>query len=103
MAVCGIDSVVVEPYEDATTFGDMGPYEVVRAVLRYAVDPTSDASRRVVDLEHAPRDGQGFVTFDSDLVVLRPCDPEVGNGGLLYSVANRGAVPSVPLSTGAFA
>jgi hypothetical protein len=33
------------------------------------------------------------VTFESDLVVLRPADPAAGNRGLLYSVANRGSVP----------
>ena len=39
MAVTGIESVVVAPYEDGASFGETGPYEVVRAVLRYAVSP----------------------------------------------------------------
>ena len=103
MAVCGIESVRVTPYEDGARFGDTGPYEVVRAVLRYAVDPDADANAPIVDLEHAPRDALGHVTFESDLVVLRPVDPAAGNGALLYSIANRGSVPSVPLSAGAFA
>ena len=29
-------------------------YEIVRAVLRYAVDPTTDAGGRIVDLDRAP-------------------------------------------------
>jgi hypothetical protein len=103
MAVCGIESVRFTPYEDGASFGDTGRYEVVRAVLRYAVDPTAVENALVVDLEHAPRDLSGHVTFESDLVVLRPVDPAAGNRALLYSVANRGSAPSVPLSTGAFA
>ena len=97
MAVCGIDSVEVAPYEDGAELGDTGAYEVVRAVLRYAVDPTTDASGRIVDLDRAARDAVGSVRFESDLVVLRPADPAAGNRGLLYSVANRGSVPSVAI------
>ena len=103
MAVCEIDSVTVEPYEDGASFGDTGPYEVVRAVLRYTVDPTTDAGRRIVDLEHAARDAHGMVAFESDLIVLRPVDPASGNRGLLYTVANRGSATSLPLSIGVFA
>jgi hypothetical protein len=103
MAVCGIQSTTTTPYEDGVSFGDTGPYEVVRAVLRYAVDPEAAANERIVDLDHAPRDANGQVTFASDLVVLRPVDPNSGNRGLLYSVANRGSVPSLPFSVGAFA
>ena len=51
MAVTQVESVAVEPYEDGASFGDVGPYELVRAVLRYAVDPATDASRRIVDLD----------------------------------------------------
>jgi hypothetical protein len=89
MAVCAIDSLTVAPYENGEPFGDTGPYEVVRGTLRFAVDPDAPASRRVVDLDRAPRDEHGHATFDADLVVLRPSDPRAGNRGLLYSVANR--------------
>jgi hypothetical protein len=103
VAVCGIESVTITSYEDGTAFGKAGPYEMVRAVLRYAVDPDAPASTRVVDLGCAARDADGTVAFGSDLVVLRPADPSAGNRGLLYSVANRGMVASLPLSAGAFA
>ena len=47
-------------------------------------------NRRIVDLEHAPRDADGRVHFSSDLYVLRPVDPAKANGVLLFEVANRG-------------
>src|SRR5262249_48331949 len=103
MAVCAIDSIAVAPYEDGEPYGDTGPYEVVRGTLRFAVDPDDTSSRRVVDLDRAPRHDNGHVTFVADLVVVCPTDPRAGNRGLLYSVANRGAVSSLPLSAGAFA
>src|SRR5436190_1588422 len=102
MPVSAVHSVSVAPYEGGARIGDTGAYEVVRAVLQYAVDPSAPASQRVVDLDRASADPDGLVRFESDLVVLRPLDPSAGNGGLLYSVANRGAAGSVPLSAGAF-
>src|SRR5215468_7414781 len=102
MPVCAVDSITVAPYEDGARFGDTGAYQVVRAILRYAVDPRASSSKRVVDLDRARTDADRLVRFESDLVVLRPADPSAGNRGLLYSVANRGAAGSVPLSAGAF-
>ena len=105
MPVCAIESVRVEPYEDGATFGNAGQYEVVRATLRYAIDPATDrnARERIVDIDHTPRDEHGHVTFEGDLVVLRPVDASRGNRALLYSVANRGSVASLPLSVDAYA
>src|SRR6516165_7698025 len=102
MPVCAVASVTIAPYEDGAAFGDTGAYEVVRGILRYAVDPAAPASRRIVDLDRVRLDPDGLVRFESDLVVLRPADPAAGNRGLMYSVANRGAAGSVPLSAGAF-
>jgi hypothetical protein len=105
MAVCGIESVTVEPYENGRTFGSTGAYEVVRARLRYAIDPERDrdARERVVDLDRAARDERGLVTFEGDLAVLRPVDPDRGNRTLVYGIANRGSVASLPMSADAFA
>lgn len=104
MAVRAFDQRAVERYEDGRAFGAAGPYEVVRGVVHHAVDPSGAVARRIVDLEHAPpARADGMVHFDADLVVLRPADPDRGSGTLVYSVANRGMVASLPFSTGAFA
>jgi len=44
----------------------------------------------IADIDKAPRNGQGKVTFSSDLYVLKPKYPERGNGAVLYEVSNRG-------------
>ncbi len=104
MAVRAFETRSVEAYEGGRAFGAVGAYEMVRGVVHCAVDPRADASRRIVDLEHAaPARADGMVHFDADLVVLRPAEPARGSGTLVYSVANRGMVASLPFSTGAFA
>src|SRR5437762_8900628 len=66
VAVCGIESVTTTSYEGGIPFGETGPYEMVRAVLRYAVDPDAPASTGIVDLGRAARGADGTVGFESD-------------------------------------
>ena len=78
------------PYADGEWFGNVGQYEQIEGMLHYAVDPLHDANQAIVDLEMAPRDAEGQVRFSADFVMLRPANPERGNGKLLYDVVNRG-------------
>ncbi len=80
------------PFADGKTFGDAGAYEVIRGRAHYAVDPALPANARIVDLGKAPRDARGLVTFSGDFVMLRPVDPALARGTLLYEVTNRGGI-----------
>ncbi|MYD54868.1 MAG: hypothetical protein F4W96_11280 [Chloroflexi bacterium] len=77
-------------YADGREFGEHGPFELIRARLRYAVNPMLDDHRRITDLECAPRGTDGCVRFSGDLVLIRPQDPSSGNGALVIDVPNRG-------------
>lgn len=79
-----------QPFAGGTAFGDAGPYEVRTGVARYAVDPAHPRNREVVDLSLAPRNADGRVEFEADVVILAPKDPARGNGAVLYDVHNRG-------------
>ena len=78
------------PLAGARSFGSTGPYEQLTGRIEFALDPADPHNRRITDLALAPRESDGRVHFSSDLVVLRPADPEKGNGVLLFEVANRG-------------
>ena len=71
-------------------------YEWVSGIARFAVDPLAAANERIVDLELAPRDGDGLVRFDADVRLLQPAGG--GNRKLLFVVANRGFLGGVPFS-----
>src|SRR5262245_42163859 len=79
-----------EPYAGGREFGKVGQYEAVTGIVRYAVDPRSPAQSAIVDLDLAPKDAGGRVTFSADFYLLRPVDPGRGNGALFYDVNNRG-------------
>jgi hypothetical protein len=79
-----------EPFAGGQAFGDVGPYEQITAIARFAIDPKDARNRVIVDLDLAPRNQDGKVDFAADVVILTPKDPAKGNGAILYDVNNRG-------------
>nr|WP_298716247.1 alpha/beta hydrolase domain-containing protein [uncultured Steroidobacter sp.] len=85
-----------EPAFDGRAFGAAGPYELIRAVAHYRVDPSLRVNAGLVNIHKAPRDEQGRIAFDADVHILKPADMAKGNGRMLYEMVNRGR----PLSIG---
>lgn len=90
MSVERIEITHQGPYDDGQAFGDAGAFELIRARLRYAVNPLLEDHQRITDLECAPRGSDGCVRFSGDLVLIRPRDASAGNGALVIDVPNRG-------------
>ncbi len=71
-------------------------YEELKGRLHFAIDPLHAANRRITDVELAPRDAQGRVTWDSDVSILLPVDRARCSGRVLLDVVNRGNTVAVP-------
>jgi hypothetical protein len=78
------------PFAPGASFGAPGAYEKIRAMAYFALDPAAPANARIVDLEYAPRDARGRVTFASEFLVLRPVNAR--RSSLIYDVNNRGSI-----------
>jgi len=85
-----LEIVKREPFAGGMAFGDVGPYERIVGIARFAVDPQHARNKAIVDLDLAPRNGDGKVEFEADVCILMPKDPAKGNRGLFYDVNNRG-------------
>lgn len=79
-----------EPFANGQSFGDVGPYEQIKAIARFALDPKHERNRDIVDLDLAPTNKDGKVEFSADILILTPKDPAKGNGAIFYDVNNRG-------------
>jgi hypothetical protein len=79
-----------EPFAGGMAFGDVGPYEKITAIARFAVDPKHARNQAIVDLGLAPVNADGKVEFEADVCILMPKDPAKGNRALFYDVNNRG-------------
>ena len=89
-AVERVEIVERTAFAAGMSFGQSGPYEKIRAIAHFALDPAAAANARIVDLKFAPRDSRGRVTFASELIVLRPV--KAGASTLIYDVNNRGSI-----------
>lgn len=65
-------------------------YERVIAKAHFSLDPSLPANRIITDIDLAPKNEEGNVTFTADLYVLKPRNPVEGNGTVLFEVSNRG-------------
>src|SRR5262245_8384413 len=59
-----------QPFAEGMAFGDVGAYDQIVAVARFAVDPAHARNRGIVDLDKAPKDPTGKVLFESDVFIL---------------------------------
>ena len=71
-------------------FGDVGAYEQVRGVVSGELDPFSRHNAVITDIELAPRDAAGKVTYKATFTLLKPVDMSRASGVLVYGVSNRG-------------
>src|SRR5690348_12267175 len=71
-------------------FGNTGPYERIVGKAYFAIDPKLAANQIITDIDKAPCNDEGKVEFSADPYVLKPRDPNFGNGAVLFEVSNRG-------------
>ena len=90
MAVTKLEIKERAPFGGGQSFGEVGAYEYLEGTAHFAVDPGHPANLAINDLELAPRNSAGQVSFSADFQILRPVLPQKGNGRLLVDVPNRG-------------
>ena len=88
--ITAIEITARAPFVGGAAFGETGAYERLDGVAIGELDPAHPANRGIVNIDKAPRNARGMVEYRSDICILRPADPERGNGRILYEVNNRG-------------
>jgi len=71
-------------------FGSVGAYEMLVGRAQFAVDPRVPAQHGITDLDKAPTDADGLVSFTGDFSILKPVDPRRGNRRIFFDYGNRG-------------
>ena len=70
-------------------------YEAIHGVVYFTLDPSDPANAAVTDIQYAPTNRSGLVEYSADFKMLVPSE-DVANGGLLYTVNNRGGGAGAP-------
>lgn len=77
------------------SFGSAGQYELVQGTITGEVDPANPRDAVIVDLQHAPRNANGKVTYSADFQIFRPVNLSQGNHRVLYDLPNRGGATAL--------
>ena len=75
---------------DGYKFGKVGSYEILKGWAHFRVDPKLKRNSKVVDIEYAPIDKEGTISFATEIFILCPTDKNRGNGKLFFDYGNRG-------------
>ena len=90
MSIIEIRTHAIEPFAEGREIGNSGPYLRIRGTAKGELDPNATENRGIVDLDRAAKNPRGFVEYETDLFILRPADPSLTRGVLVYDVTNRG-------------
>ena len=77
-------------YLGGASWGNAGPYEMLRGTAFLVADPRNPHDAVIVDLENAPRNAAGLVEFSTPFLILKPVDMLRSNHKIFYAVNNRG-------------
>ncbi len=89
--VARIDVEARGPLPGDQSYGLAGKYEKLAGKIHFEVDPSNPANQIIVDIEHAPLNSDGKVSFSADFFLIKPQDATRGNGTLLFGASNRGS------------
>src|ERR1700691_1604931 len=81
------------------SFGKAGPYELVRGTATGEIDPSDRRNAVITDIQLAPRNANGKVSYTTTFSILKPVDGTKSNGILVYDVVNRGNLRFAPRFT----
>lgn len=79
-----------DAYRGATPAGAAGPYTVITGTVLGKLNPKHPDNAGIVDLVNAPAGADGYVTYTTDVVILRPRNAATARRVLFYDVVNRG-------------
>jgi len=80
----------VDAYNGATPPGAAGPYQLITGIVHGKIVAADAKNAGIVDLANAPVDADGYVSYTTDVVLLRPKNPANAKRVLFYDVVNRG-------------
>jgi hypothetical protein len=89
----GVTRFVVEQrrlFAGGQNWGSAGPYERLDGTAYMQLDPRDPHNDVIVNLDKAPRNAQGMVTFSSPFFILKPVDMRRGNHKIFSGINNRG-------------
>ena len=88
-------SCIQSPTFGGASFGSVGQYELIQGTITGEVDPSNPQNAVIVDIQNAPRNSEGMVTYSADFQIFRPIKLSQGNHRVIYDLPNRGGATAL--------
>ena len=72
------------------SFAGVGQYEFITGIATDEVDPKNPQNALITDIQLAPKNAAGLVSYQHNFYILQPLDPSKGNRKMMYEPPNRG-------------
>ena len=72
------------------SFAGVGQYEFITGIATGEVDPKNPQNALITDIQLAPKNAAGLVSYQHNFYILQPLDPSKGNRKMMYEPPNRG-------------
>ena len=86
---------VQSPTFGGASFGTVGQYELIQGTFTGEVDPSNPQNAVIVDIQNAPRNAKGLVTYSADFQIFRPIKLSSGNHRVIFDLPNRGGATAL--------
>ena len=86
---------VQSPTFGGQSFGSVGQYELIQGTITGEVDPFNPQNAVIVDIQHAPRNSHGLVSYTADFQIIRPINLAQGNHRVIFDLPNRGGATAL--------
>jgi Alpha/beta hydrolase domain len=87
------------PTYSGQSFGAVGQFEKIIGTATGEIDPTDPRNAVITDIQLAPRNANGKVSYVATFTLIKPLDLSKGNHVLFYNEVNRGS-RNTPYSIG---
>ena len=77
-------------FDNNPSFGAVGQYERIEGTFTGEVDPKDPLNAVIVDIDRAPKNPNGTVSYSATFQILRPIDLKKGNHRVIFELPNRG-------------
>jgi alpha/beta hydrolase family protein len=78
------------PTFGGASFGSVGQYQLIQGTIQGEVDPSNPQNAVIVDLQNAPRNADGMVSYSVDFQIILPMDLSKGNHRIVFDLPQRG-------------
>jgi hypothetical protein len=77
-------------FDGSPSFGAVGQYERIEGTFTGEVAPEDPLNAVIVDIDRAPKNANGTVSYSATFQILRPIDLTKGNHRVIFELPNRG-------------